>query len=396
MNKNLLKPEVQNFIKENEDTDIPSLLLKKPVFDIVSNQDLAQQIEARKKAEKKLRLWFRTNAIYYPNKLNIEQTSSETTAKYKAALVSGKSLLDVTGGFGVDSYYFSRRIDEVVHCELNSDLSEIATYNFELLGARNINTFQGDGLQLLEQGNRKFDWIYLDPSRRNSSKGKVFRLSDSVPNVLEHLDLIFEKSDNLLLKTSPLLDLSLTIKELQYVKEIHIISIENEVKEVLWVLQKNYKSEITIKTRNSTKYRNETFDFIWNEEQKSHTRLSEPLGYLYEPNAVIMKSGAFKTVGERFKLYKLHKNTHLYTSENLIPFPGRVFKINEVLPYKKTHLKKIQGTRAHVTVRNFRASVDQIRKKYRIKDGGERYLFFSQLTDNKLYVLICSKSLTAS
>ena len=188
MNKNILNTGVQVFINNNLNTDILSVLLAKPHFEGLSQKELAEQIEAKKKCKNKLPAWYNTPNIYYPKKLHIEQSSSEITAKYKAGIVSGKLLLDLTGGIGVDSYYFSKKIDEVVHCEWNKELHEIATYNYEVLKRSNIHTHHIDGLSFLENSKLEFDWIYLDPSRRDDSKKKVFQLSDCTPDITKNLE----------------------------------------------------------------------------------------------------------------------------------------------------------------------------------------------------------------
>ncbi len=368
-----------------------SVLLQKPIFDGISNRELAQQLEARKKCEKKLPTWFGTSNIYYPNKLNIEQTSSEVTARYKSKITTGKSLLDATGGFGVDSYFFSQKIEQIFHCEIDQNLSEIAAHNFQVLGAGNIKTIPTDGMEYTKDVKSRFDWIYLDPSRRNDSKEKVFRLSDGMPNVVGHLELLFSKTDNILLKTSPLLDFSVGIAELEFVKEIHVVAVNNEVKELLWVLKKGYSGEIRVTTINFTKTGRETFDFQLSKEKKAESQYATPLSYIYEPNAAILKSGAFKLTGVYFGLHKLHEHTHLYTSEESIAFPGRRFKLDKVVPYTKKEMKRLGIGKANISTRNFPESVSDIRKKFKIADGGTKYLLFSTDTNEKRMVLCCSK-----
>ncbi len=376
---------------KNKNTDIMSVLLKKPIFEGISNQELAQQLEARKKCEKKLPVWFGTPKIYYPDKLNIEQTSSEITARYKTGIVTGKSLLDATGGFGVDSYYFSQKIERVFHCEIDENLSQIAAHNFEVLGAENSKTIPMDGMEFLKDAETRFDWIYLDPSRRNDSKGKVFRLSDCIPNILDDLELLFTKSDNILLKTSPLLDFSIGIAELKNVQEIHVIAVNNEVKELLWVLRKGYASEIAVKTINLSKTGKETFEFRLNEEKNANPTFSLPLSYIYVPNAAILKSGAFRMVGNRYGLNKIHVHTHLYTSDSLVDFPGRRFKLDDAVPYSKRNMERLGLDKANISIRNFSESVAQIRKKFKIADGGDRYLFFVTDKNEVRTVLCCTK-----
>ncbi|WP_394972536.1 class I SAM-dependent methyltransferase [uncultured Croceitalea sp.] len=368
-----------------------SVLLKKQQFEGVSQKELAEQLEAKKKSQNKLPTWFATPLIYYPNKLNIEQTSSEQTAKYKADIVRGKSLIDITGGFGIDSYFFSQKIDSTIHCEIDQNLSKIAAYNFKILGVENTTFKTKNGIEFLQHSNFKFDWIFADPSRRNDSKGKVFLLKDCLPNIPDELDVIFEKTKNVLIKTSPLLDIKQGISELQFVKEIHVIAVKNEVKELLWVLEKGYKGELKIKTVNLLKESQQNFDFTLSEEKTSTSEFASPATYLYEPNAAILKSGGFKAVGNSFKLQKLHEHSHLYTSNSLVDFPGRCFKISSVISYSRKDIAKLGLKKANVTTRNFPESVSTIRKKLKIMDGGENYLFFTTDINNQRIVIHCQK-----
>ena len=390
MNNNILHKEIQDFINSNLKADITKLILKGSPFETTSIQEIATQIEAKKRCKKKLPTWFSAKNIYYPNKLNIEQTSSEIAAKYKASLVSGTTLIDLTAGFGVDSFYFSQKINNVTHCEINKELSGIASHNLRFLNSKNISTYVGDGFEYFKKNNTKFDWIYADPSRRNEAKGKVFLLEDCLPNIPENLDFLFRYADNILLKISPILDIKSAINELKFVKEIHVVAVENEVKELLLLLEKNYIQQIDYKTINITKKNIQVFDFNFN--SVSLANYSEPKKYVYEPNAAILKAGAFQQISTHYKLDKLHQHSHLYTSENLIDFPGRIFKIIQTTSYNKKELTKlIPSRKANITTRNFPETVAQIRKKINIKDGGNQYLFFTTDLNNKLIVLICEK-----
>ncbi len=391
MNKNILHTGVQEFINKNTNTDIVSVLLKKVSFEGVGTKELVQQIEAKKKCESKLPMWFHTHGIYYPDKLNIEQTSSETTAQYKANLVNGKSLIDLTGGYGVDDYFFSKKFEQVIHCEINKNLSEIAAYNYGILGVKNIQCFPENGLHFLEGSTQKFDWIYIDPSRRNDAKGKVFMLSDCLPDVPNNLSLLFDRGSNILIKTSPLLDFTIGKNELDSVKEIHVVAVKNEVKELLWILEKGYNGAINIKTINFNTERDEKFEFDWVDEKRNISHFGAPQTYLYEPNAAILKSGAFKTVGNLYGLKKLHEHSHLYTSDALIDFPGRSFRIEKMIAYNKKAIQQLGIRKANVTTRNFPESVASIRKKHKLKDGGDVYLFFTTTNDGNYCVLQCSK-----
>ena len=391
MNQEILNKEVQNFINTNLNSDITKLVLKGSPFVSVSIQEIAEQILAKNSCEKKLPTWFNSEKIYYPNKLNIEQTSSEITSNYKSDLVSGKTLIDITGGFGIDAYFFSQKVKSVTHCEINEELSAMASYNFKQLQVKNITTHLGDGIEFLEKYHGKFDWIYADPSRRNDAKGKVFLLEDCLPNIPKNLNLLFEKTDNILLKVSPFLDITSALNELQFVKEIHVIAIENEVKELLFLLEKNYIKNIQIKTINIAKKSTQKFDFDLNEF--STATFSEPKKYVYEPNAAILKSGAFLQVSEKLNIAKLHQNSHLYTSNHLLDFPGRRFEIKHCISYDKKQLQQlIPSKKANIATRNFPETVAQIRKKIGLKDGGNEYLFFTTDINNKHLVLICEKA----
>ena len=390
MNHNILNKEIQAFINSNLKSDITKLILKGSSFLGVTIQEIAEQIGAKKKCEKKLATWFETKNIYYPNRLNIEQTSSEITANYKAKIISGNSLIDITGGFGVDTLHFSQKIGNVIHCEINEGLSEIVAYNNKQLNVKNIQTHIGDGLEYLKESIEKFDWIYTDPSRRNDTKGKVFLLEDCLPNIPENLDLLFDKSTNILIKVSPFLDITSAIKELKFVKEIHVVAVENEVKELFFILEKNYTLQINIKTINIRRKEDHIFDFELNKEVSA--TYSEPKKFLFEPNAAILKSGGFNQISTQLKIDKLHLHSHLYTAENLINFPGRCFEVMHCISYDKKLLKNlIPSRKANITTRNFPETVAQIRKKTGLKDGGNLYLFFTTNIHNNLIVLICNR-----
>lgn len=390
MNKKILHKEVQDFINSNLKADITKLVLKGSPFVEVSIQEIAEQLISKQKCKKKIPKWYATKNIYFPSKLNIEQTSSEITAKYKSGLISGNSLIDITGGFGVDSYYFSRKIKFVTHCEIDKNLSKIVLHNSAQLGAKNTTTIVGDGIEYLKNSDLKFDWIYTDPSRRSDTKGRVFLLEDCLPNIPNNLDLLFKKADNILLKLSPILDISSALNELNFVKEIHVVAVKNEVKELLFILKKNYTKKIQINTININKEDLQCFSF--NLYEAIEATYSKPKKYLYEPNAAILKSGAFQQISASLIIDKLHQHSHLYTSSILIDFPGRRFEIQHCIQYNKKQLKKlIPSKKANITTRNFPETVSEIRKKTSLKDGGNQYLFFTTDINNRLIVLICQK-----
>lgn len=393
MNKVILNTVIQDFINNNLTININALLLKGTAFDNIDAKEIVEQIEAKNKSKNKLPTWFNTPNIYYPNKLNIEQTSSEITANYKSQLISGDSIIELTGGFGVDIFYFSKKFDQVFHCEIDNKLSNIAQYNFEQLAALNITTINQDGLEYLNNTSKTYDWIYIDPSRRHDSKGKVFYLKDCLPNIPEHLDLLFRYSNNILIKASPMLDITVGLSELKYVKEIHIVAINNDVKELLFILKKGYNESVSIKTINIKKEANEVFKFNLYEEDHLKATFNNAQSYLYEPNSAILKSGAFKTVSQKFKVDKLHKHSHLYTSTELIDFPGRRFSILEIIPYNKKQVEKsLKNKKANISTRNFPLTVSELKKKFYIKDGGDLYVFFTTNYRDKKIVILCAKA----
>ncbi|MDB4297533.1 RsmD family RNA methyltransferase [Flavobacteriaceae bacterium] len=389
MNTDILSKEVQEYINNNLEADITKLVLKGSPFNNISTTDLIEQIEAKKKCKTKLPTWFKTANIYYPNKLNIEQTSSEETAKHKLNIISGNRIIDLTGGYGVDCVEFSKNFDSVIHCELNNELSEKVAHNIKQFGIPNITCIKGDSIKTLDKLTEKLDCIYVDPSRRHDTKGKVFLLKDCLPNVPEHLDLMFSKANSILIKNSPLIDITSCINELKYVKEFHIIALNNEVKEVLVLLEKDYEADIKIISTNLGKV-HEEFKFTYNTNYE--VTFNTPLNYLYEPNSAILKGGGFNAIANKLNIAKLHKHSHLYTSSELQNFPGRVFKIDKIVPYnKKKLLKEIPSKKANITIRNFKESVAAIRKKTGIKEGGDIYLFCTTNSNNEQIVIICSK-----
>lgn len=351
--------------------------MAKSPFPEIESKELANQISAKNKSAKKLPTWYRAKGIYYPAMLSIEQCSSESTAAYKAKLVKGNSLIDLTGGFGVDSYYFARATNRVVHCELNADLSAIVAHNTQALDLKNMTCFAGDGLEYLKNSDSTFDTIYLDPARR-STAGKVFMLKDCTPNVIAYLDLLLAKAPRIIVKTAPLLDLTAGLKELKNVSEVHIVSVKNECKELLWVMERNPASELQIVavTLNDTE---KQFKFSKGAEENSQPRIREKKlsGYLYEPDTALLKSGAFNLIAATYGLEKLHSQTQLYTASQINPaFPGRIFKINRVITAGE--LKKEKDLVGNVIVRNYRDKAENLVKKYKIKPDNHQFLIFTE------------------
>lgn len=378
----LLDTEVQEFITTFQG-DISKLAFAGSPFPKVPTQALLEQISSRKQIKDKLPKWYATKNIYYSPKLNLEQTSSEVTAVHKAKYTQGKTLADLTGGFGIDCFYFSQKMDSVTHFEQNEILSKIAAHNFKQLEVTNIVSKTGNSLALLEES---YDTIYVDPGRRTEDKNKVFLLQDCLPNIPDNLEHILKHTSLLMLKTSPMLDISQGLSELQNVEDIHIVAVNNEVKELLWFIHATSSGEAPrIHTFNYTKAKVDIFETALHDN--SLADYAAPAKYLYEPNAAILKSGAFHAVALQYNLKKLAKNSHLYTSEELIDFPGRRFEIVQVLPYHKKEMGVFKKTKANISIRNFPESVAEIRKKWKIKDGGKVYLFFTSLENKERLVI---------
>ena len=382
---------MQIFIQENLHKDINRILLSKSPFDKVSSRELAEQIDSKRRCEKKLPLWFSTPQIYYPPKLSIEQCSSESAAQFKATLIKGKSLLDLTGGFGVDSYYFAKAGMQVRHSEINTELSQIAYHNAQLLAAGNITFYQGNGLDLVK-AEGVYDTIFVDPSRRVNAQ-KVFQLKDCEPDVPGNIDLLLSSCSRLIVKTSPLLDLQAGIKELRNVVCIYIVSVKNDCKELLWIMEQGHpedaEPEIICQTFHDEE---QQYRFSLSEErafQVSH--FSEPQKFLYEPDVALLKAGCFKVLCRDFGVDKLQQSSHIYTSETLQKsFPGRRFIISGWGEYKN-FLKKNLIKKANIISRNFPLSPPEIKKKHRIVDGGDDYLIFTTGPSGQLLTIMCQK-----
>jgi 16S rRNA G966 N2-methylase RsmD len=385
LNKHILDHSVQEYIYSNLNADVHKIAMAKSPFPDVTGTALAGQIAAKKKCIKKLPTWFITAGIYYPPLLSVEQCSSEITAAYKAKLAPGESLIDLTGGYGVDSYYFASRNMTVVHCEIDMELSAIAAYNSIPLQQSNTRFICTDGITFLQQNADHFDNIYIDPARRGSS-GKVFMLKDCTPNVVGNLELLLSRSSQVIIKTAPLLDITAGLKELKNVAEIHIVSVRNECKELIWILRKGYSGPVKIvcAVLNTTE---KEFSFFRDEEPATVT-FSAPLPghYLYEPDAALLKSGAFSLIAFTYKLQKLHPQTQLYSSAELKPeFPGRIFSIDQVL--SAGDIKKEKNLAGNVIVRNYPAEAASLVKKYQIKPDDNQFVIFSQSAGNKKIVI---------
>ena len=306
----MLSNEQIAFIQQNSQANPTPLRLKygkEKEFEIA-------QIEARQKARTKLPSWGAEPRLIFPPAVSVEQSSSEATASYKAGIMrqtASKTIVDGTGGMGIDSYYFSKYFESVTYIEQNEKLVERARHNFDILNTTNIECICDDSLAFLERLKAKVDWIYLDPARRTADQRRVVGLGDCEPDVTQHLALFLEKAHHILVKVSPLLDLTQTLLEVPQITTVHVVAVENECKELLLEIGTN-TSDVVIKTIN---FKNDdsqqTFDFYRSEEPNAAVVFSTPLRYIYEPNAAILKAGAFKTVATKFQIAKIAPHSHL-------------------------------------------------------------------------------------
>ncbi|MCF0057367.1 THUMP-like domain-containing protein [Dyadobacter sp. CY356] len=383
------------FIQKHSDDDVTKLILKSGQFKDLDVKKLAAQILSRQKASRKLPEWAAIEKLIFPPSLSVEQSSSEATAKYKASLINGKLLIDITGGMGVDSYYLSKNFATSHYFELQKEVAETAAYNFSLLSAKNIKVHHSDSIEGIQKNDIHADWIYADPARRDANKQKVVLLSDCAPDVKFHLPQLFKHAPNLLLKTSPLLDIDLAAQELKSVREVHVVGYEQECKELLFNISETFSDDFLIMARviNSSGEIIYKLDFTRNQERDAIVEFNEPLSYLYEPHPAILKAGAFKYLCVAYDVKKLAAHSHLYTSQNLVPdFPGRTFEITAVCkPDAKEMGQFVPENKANLTIRNFPAKIDDLRKKWRLKEGGDIYLFATTLFNQKKAVVVTKK-----
>jgi THUMP domain-like len=389
----MLSNEEIAFIQTHSSANPTSLRLKYGK----EREAVIAQIEARQKARTKLPRWFAEPRLVFPAAVSVEQSSSEVTARYKAEVMSplgAQSIIDATGGMGIDSFFFSHYFDAVTYIERNEQLAERARYNFSVLEAGNIDCICGDSIDILSQWEGKSDWLYFDPARRTADQRRVVGLTDCEPDITQHLPLLLEKAQRILIKVSPLLDLTQTLLEVPHITTIHVVAVENECKELLLEIG-TPSAELTVKTVN---FKNDgscqTFDFNRAAEPDAPVVFSNPLAYVYEPNAAVLKAGAFKSVAAKFQLSKIAPHSHLYTSERLIPeFPGRSFEwISTVKADAKALSPYLINEKANLTLRNFPGTTDELRKKLKLKDGGDVYLLATTLANGDKRLLVCKKA----
>ena len=377
------------------------------------------QIEGWQRARTKLPEWASKDGIIFPPHISMEQCSSERTAKYKSGILhSSGTLIDLTGGFGVDFSYMAKGFSKAVYVEQQSHLCDIAKHNFELLGLQHAEVVNADGVEYLhslplisnasrthlegeneENGQQNIEEnivIYLDPARRDVHGAKVYGIEDCTPNVVELQSELLDKASVVMVKLSPMLDLHAAIKALS-VSKAYIVSVGNECKELLLVLSRDKNEAIRVVCVND----DESFEYSYGEEADCVPSISDAdiladgsECFLYEPNASIMKAGCFSLLTSCFSVKALSRNSHLFVSnDEIADFPGRKFKIYAVSSMNKKELRKVLAdiSQANIAVRNFPLSVAELRKRLKLKDGGDTYIFATTVGERSHTLIICKK-----
>jgi len=391
MNEELLSPEAQKYIRDHQHDDPFLLSLNTKKSSDFPLAEAIEQIQSRQKAKGKLPEWLAKEGIIFPPPISVEQSSSEITARFKAELIHGKSMVDLTGGMGIDTFYFAQFFENVNYVEPNEKLSQLARHNFSVLAKKNVKVHNFSAERFLNENTEIFDAIFIDPSRRSESR-KVFKIEDCFPNLYEIIPKCLEISDQVLVKLSPLVDLSLLIHDFSPT-DLWVVAVKGEVKEVLCLIVNAKKAPKIHAVDLVTHEKKVVFTYDWEEEQKAENKYSLPLKVIYEPNAAILKSGAFKLLGTRYNLMKLHQHTHLYTSDKLIQnFPGKVLVYErQIKQNKKEITQTIPDNKINVITRNFPLTAAQLKKKFDLKDGGDNFLIGTTLVDGKKVLLWCKR-----
>lgn len=391
----LVSENFRNFVREHAHDDVCRLRLK-----YGSDEAAAfaiDQIEARQKTGRKLPTWAENESLLFPSPLSAEQASSEETARCKQRLFGGRfdTICDLTGGLGVDTLYFSQTAENVSYIERFPRYCEVARHNFDRLGCRNITVVCADCREYLQAPHPHHALYYIDPARRGEGNRRVFGLADCEPDIAEVWQRVAAEGARLLVKASPMLDISQTLREYA-ATDVYVLSVKNECKELLFLLSPACSDEAVIHCINLADGREQTYSFTPAGEAALPTPVPPAaLGaYLYEPNASILKAGAYKSACRDFGVSKLSASSHLYTSEKLVSdFQGRIFEIVETLPFSRQTLKTCAARypQANLTCRNFPLSADELRRQAKIKEGGETYIFATTWKNDKI-LIVCLKA----
>lgn len=389
-----LSQETIKFILEHRNDDIRELALRVKHNDIIDIKKAIIQIAGRQIAEKKIPSWAKNDKILYPKHLSMEQCSSEVTARYKATLVKGDTFVDLTGGFGIDCYFIAQKFKHTDYVEQTSELCNIAKHNFNILD-RDININNVDCNDYLKKM-QPVDCIFIDPARRDKHGAKTVVITDCEPDITKIEEMLVKKAKIVMIKLSPMLDIHSAISELKFINSLHIIAVNNECKELVIILTENshyLHNDIIINCEQITNTSSsQHFKFTYTEERNANVIYSENVKkYIYEPGAAILKAGAFKLLSSKYGVEKLHPNSHLYTSNEIKEFPGKRFEIIEISTFGKKELKAFTKDleKANITIRNFPSTVADLRKKLKIKEGGDLHIFATTLYNGEKILIKC-------
>lgn len=400
------------FVTEHAGDDPERLLLSADRWPQIDVRRAARNIAARAKIRTKIPSWYAHPELEYPGSLPLEQASSEATALYKQAFVpDGARIADLTGGLGVDCWFMSRRATEAHYCERNGELCAAARHNFKALRSSDvaaddgatqngaisrkgshIAVHEGDGIEWLQQQSEHFDLIYLDPARRDTNARRVYDISDCEPDLLAVKDLLLAKARRVLAKISPMADISRTLSQLPETRELHVVAVAGEVKELFLMMENGPATEPLIVAHDILHEGAHHFEFHPSEEPEAEVRYAGQIGkYLLQPSKALLKAGAFRLLSQRYKLEKLAPSTHLYTADSVPEgFPGKVFKVESVLEWSKASIRQLKQTHdcLEMTALNFPLATDELRHKLGIGAGGTHHLFATTLSGKNKVLIV--------
>lgn len=379
---------------------VEELALQRKRFAHLSDEEwrwMLQQVEGRQRTYSKLPTFAQIEDWWYPVRLSCEQCSSEATARYKAEIINPLSerkdiLIDLTGGYGVDTYFLSEQTKQAHYVERNEELCRIAQHNFQITH-KPIQVHHTSAEDFLAQysmadsvscDRKKETIVYLDPARRDAHGGKVFRIEDCEPNVIKILPTLRAVSNTILIKFSPMLDITSALQSLGNEWDVHVVALHNEVKEIIFVTGNNRIHAVNILHEG-----NDQFSFTRSEEKSALCAMADCIcEYIYEPNAAIIKAGAFRLVSERYQLHKLDHNTHLYTADQLIEdFPGRVWKVTAQPIKNQRDIAALGIQRAAILTRNYPLTPEELRKKFKVQESDSHFLIGARIATKPTLIL---------
>ena len=397
-------PELRDFIQEHLNDDTAGLLLAAQRYQGIDVPFAVEQIEARKRLKGKLPEWYENVELVMGGRVPAEQCSSEVTARYKRSILEGESLCDMTGGMGVDFWYMSEGMKRAIYTERNEELCEVAKHNFQVLKDERHPEAEvrcGDGRELPIPS---VDIIYLDPARRAGDGSRVYAMEDCEPNIVEWQDELLRHAKMLLVKLSPMVDITDVLRKLKGVTNVYIVGVKNECKEILVQAHALGDSLYAgcVKVHCVDFWTDRQMEYTFDSSEETHRVNLDSLGvkgFLYEPDVTLMKAQAFGSLCQRFPVYQLDVETHLMTSDEFIAdFPGRIFEVEEMIPFSSKVLKRLKKEipQANIAARNFVMTAEELQKRSGIKVGGEVYLFGAKVKDVGQMLLKCRKKVVPS